>query len=235
MTQIDTSGSRRPLRAFRIRVAVFLVAVTAILFLIGTVYRGINTINLLDAVEAERDQWQRPNEVLRALNLREGSIVVDLGSGAGYFALKLGHSVGRSGRVVAVDIRRLSLLFLWIRAFLGNQRNITVVHGRAEDLDRSDGPVDAVLVANTYHEFNNAKAVLGGAFRSLTRGGRLVVLDRGPHTAGQQHGESEHHEVPAAAVKDELMQSGFEILAREDHFIDRPSGEAWWLIVARKP
>ena len=235
MTQIDPSENGRLLRTFRIRVALFLVAGTAVLLLLGTAYRGINTINRLDAVESERDQWQRPSEVLRALNLREGSTVVDLGSGAGYFALKLGHSVGRSGRVVAVDIRRLSLLFLWIRALLGNQRNITVFHGRAEDSDRSNGAVDAVLVANTYHEFNNARAVLDCAFRSLTRRGRLVVLDRSPHTASQEHSESEHHEVQSTAVEDELIQSGFEILSRDDHFIDQPGGETWWLVVARKP
>ena len=45
-------------------------------------------------VEAQRDQWQRPTEVLGALALRDGATVVDLGSGAGYFALKLSPAVG---------------------------------------------------------------------------------------------------------------------------------------------
>jgi predicted methyltransferase len=46
-------------------------------------------VNRLDRVEIDRDQWQRPAEVLQALDLRDGTSAVDLGSGAGYFALKL--------------------------------------------------------------------------------------------------------------------------------------------------
>ena len=64
---------------------------------LSTLYDFTNTLNRLDVVESERDQWQRPLDVLRALNLREGNTVVDLGSGAGYFALKLSPAVGKQG------------------------------------------------------------------------------------------------------------------------------------------
>lgn len=235
MIETASSQGRDVLRTYRVRVALFLAGVIGCLVLLSMVYRGINTIHHLDRIERERDQWQRPAEVLQALNIREGSNVVDMGSGAGYFALKLGHAVGRSGRVLAVDVRRLPLLFLWLRAFLGNQRNIAVVHGRAEDSSSSNGTVDAMLVANTYHEFNNPKAALKYALRSLARGGRLVVLDRSPHTVSQQHGESEHHEIQATTVEAELIQSGFGILSRDDRFIDQPDSQLWWLIIARKP
>jgi predicted methyltransferase len=57
-------------------------------------------------------------DVLRALDFREGDAVVDLGSGAGYFALKLSPAVGKRGQVLAVDLRRPSLFVLWTRAQL---------------------------------------------------------------------------------------------------------------------
>jgi predicted methyltransferase len=59
------------------------------LLALNTLYAFTNTLNRLDAVESERDQWERPWDVLRALDLRPGNTAVDLGSGAGYFALKL--------------------------------------------------------------------------------------------------------------------------------------------------
>jgi hypothetical protein len=39
----------------------------------------------------------------------------------------------------------------------------------------------------------------------------------------------------ANLAESELLQSGFELLRREDRFIDRPDDQPWWLIVARKP
>jgi cyclopropane fatty-acyl-phospholipid synthase-like methyltransferase len=114
---------RRPL----LRLALFLVCAILILLAFNTLYAFTSTLNRLDTVELERDQWQRPLDIIRALNLQPGSTVVDLGSGAGYFALKLSPAVGERGQVLAVDLRRLSLVFLWTRALLGGQRNIHVI------------------------------------------------------------------------------------------------------------
>ena len=56
--------------------------------LAGVAYQGIRTLQRLKAVEAERDQWQHPADIVQALNLKAGDSVVDFGAGAGYFALK---------------------------------------------------------------------------------------------------------------------------------------------------
>ena len=106
------------------RIARFLrpILVLSAIFLIigfaGIAFRTIRTLQTLTAVEAERDQWQRPADVIQALDIRAGSTVVDFGSGAGYFALKLSDAVKPNGKVIAVDLRRFSLLFLHLRAFL---------------------------------------------------------------------------------------------------------------------
>jgi SAM-dependent methyltransferase len=130
----------------------------------------------------------------------------------------------------------LPLLFLWIRASLRKQHNVTVVHRLAEDTDLLAEKVDAVLIANTYHELRNPTAILDHVFRSLAPGGRFVVLDRGPQSTNGQHEEprAHHHQLPTANVEHELLQSGFEIISRQDDFIEQPK-ESWWLIVARKP
>jgi ubiquinone/menaquinone biosynthesis C-methylase UbiE len=202
---------------------------------LNTVYKGINTINYLDVVESERDQWQRPSDVIAGLGLNEGNVVADVGSGAGYFALKLSRAVGRSGEVLAVDIRKLPLLFLWIRAFSRGQHNIRIHVGDPDDPHLPTGIVDAVLIANTYHEFANAELTLDHTFRSLQSGGRLVVLDRSLPVA-DSGGEQEHrHELPPDLVEGQLRHKGFEILKRQDRFIARPREDLWWLIVARKP
>jgi ubiquinone/menaquinone biosynthesis C-methylase UbiE len=221
------------LRKYRIRVATFLVGVVVVVVLLGALYKGINTIYVLDVVESERDQWQRSSEVVSSLKLKTGDVVADIGSGAGYFSLKLSRAVGRSGTVFAVDIRKLPLTFLWIRAFSAGIHNIRGRVGESNDPHLPAGVVDAVLIANTYHEFAAPELMVDQVRRSLRVGGRLVVLDRSQEGEESRPGGDDHHGISSAIVDAQLRQEGFRILGREDRFIER-LGDHWWLLVAQR-
>ena len=227
----NSSSNRKPV----FRIVLFLICAILIFLGLSTLYSFTNTLHRLDVVEAERDQWQRPADVLRAMDLREGNTVADIGSGAGYFALKFAPVVGKQGQVLAVDLRKLSLFFLWTRALLAGQHGVHVMVGTEEDPLLPKESVDAVLICNTYHELSHPETILGHVYQALRAGGRLVVVDRAPHPAEGDHS----HEVPLSIVEEELRKTGFEIVSRDDHFIDRPSDpqgdDLWWLVRARKP
>ena len=225
-------------RASRVRITLFVIGSLLLVLLLNDLYQGFQTLDLLKQVERERDQWQRPTDVIQALNLREGDAVVDLGCGVGYFALKLSPVVGKRGRVMAVDILREPLAFLWVRSFLRNQHNIDIIRGYFDDPRLPISVADGVLVANTYHELAQPKPILDHLFQSLKPGGRLVIVDQGPRSAGRESREIEgqHHELRPELVEPEVRQAGFEIISRQDRFIDQPNDDhVWWLIVARKP
>jgi len=222
-------NQRSPLPRWRL--ALFLLSAVAIFGALYVLYAGLNTLRRLDLVEAERDTWQRPSDVLEALDLHPGNVVVDLGSGAGYFALKLSPAVGVQGEVLAIDLRKLSLSFLWIRAALRAPHNIHVIVGDEDDPHLPANSVDAILIANTYHEFRNPAVMLRASFRALRPGGRLVIVDRGP---GARPAEYPSHEIARSAVERELRQAGFAILRHEDPFIDRSGDDPWWLVAARR-
>lgn len=223
-------------RRYRIRVSIFAVCAVLTLAALGTTYNAIQTLNRLERVEGERDKWQRPADVIQELNLREGSVVADLGSGVGYFALKLSVTVGNSGRVLAVDILRFPLHVLASRTILERLGNIDTILGKTDDPHLPPGAVDAILVANTYHELTDSKAIVTHLFRSLKPSGRLVILDRGPGAGANESRESEaaHHEIAPASVEEEILHGGFEVIKREDNFTTSPDHHVWWLIVARK-
>lgn len=222
-------------RAYRLRIGLFLIGTALVVILLGVISQLVQTLNKLDLVEAQRDRWQRPSEIIGELNLKDGDIVVDLGSGAGYFALKLAPIVGR-GSVLAVDVRRLPLLILRMRALLLGQHNINVIRGDPDDPHLPTQNVNAVLIANTYHELTEPRSILASLSRSLVPGGRLVIVDRGPHSAPAESRQAEmrHHDLPSALVENELRENNFEIISRQDGFVTPPDGQAWWLIVARK-
>jgi predicted methyltransferase len=215
----------------RIRVAVFILAALLCLFAANSLARAVNTIRYLDAIEAQRDQWQRPSDVIAALGLSQGQVAADIGCGAGYFALKLSHEVGPGGQVLAVDTRKLPLAFLGARGLLRGQHNIRVRLGASDDPRLPAGAVDRILVSNTYHEFTNAGDMLERMRKSLRPGGRLVVLDRSAAGADAA-GEGADHIVSPERVRRELGEHGFKLSEYDDRFVVRPGGESWWLIVA---
>ncbi len=224
----------RPKSLTKARIIVLAMAVAVLLFV---VQQAVATLKILTAVERERDRWQRPQEILQQLDVHPGNVVVDLGSGAGYFTLKLAPMVGPNGRVLAVDLRRESLAFLWIRARRESYWNIRIIHGEVDNPDLPAGAVDAVLIANTYHELAQPEPILRALRASMRPGARIVVVDRAPVDSGQSREEAAgHHEIPASAAASDIKRQGFEEVSREERFIDRsPDGEAWWLVVFRKP
>lgn len=224
-------------RAYRIRVALFLIGTVLLLVVLSYVYQGVQTLYALDQIERERDQWQRPADVIRALDLHDGDHVVDFGSGVGYFALKLSPVVGKRGGVVASDIRLQSLVFLRIRAFLRGEHNLESIRGRILDPELPIGFADAVLISNTYHELTEPNLILHRLADSLKPGGRLVILDRGPRSSGlaSRQTQEKHHELRPDLVEAEVRRAGFQIVGRQDHFIDRlGDDQVWWMMVARK-
>ena len=84
-----------------------------------------------------------------------------------------------------------------------------------------------MLIANSYHEFTKPLVMLDHTFRALRSDGRLVVLDRGPRS---YHGESreiqmQQYQIASSIAENEIRQRGFEVISRDDHFIDRPATE----------
>jgi predicted methyltransferase len=193
-------------------------------------YQAVRTLFVLDEIEYERDTWQRPKDVIRALALEAGDVVVDFGSGSGYFALRLAPVVGPSGRVVAIDIRRQSLAFLWMRSVIRREWQIDVVLDDEREPHLPAGRVDAILIVNTYHELTNRPDLLQRMHDSIKPDGRLVVADR--RSANRESPEADHaaHRMSPDIAVQEIAAAGFERFARDDTFIDVPDGP-WWLMV----
>lgn len=203
-----------------------MIGALVLLVLLNVAGQTLATLDRLEIVEHERDQWQRAPEIISLLQLHDGSRVVDLGSGAGYFALRMSSAVGMQGRVVAVDILRTPLAFLWVRAKRRGLTNIRVIHGGPEDPVITE-PVDSVLVANTWHELTAPRQILDRLCSVLIPGGRLVIADRLPQPGGDDHA------IEPSIVASELREDGFEIVDLNSHFLDQPGEGPWWLIVAQ--
>src|SRR6266436_1085169 len=119
-------------RAYQVRVALFFVLVVITVAALFLIYQLTQTLNQLYLAEGERDRWQRPDDVIESLKLKDGHVVADVGCGVGYFSLKLAPKVAEHGSVLAEDILGESLMIMWNRALLHHQSNIRVIHGNPD-------------------------------------------------------------------------------------------------------
>jgi ubiquinone/menaquinone biosynthesis C-methylase UbiE len=127
--------------------------------------------------DPDRARWQRPAALVRALRLRRGQTVAEIGAGSGYLVRRIARAIGPRGRVYAVDVEPRMLPVLLERLRRARIGNVTPVLGYDDDPLRPDRSCDLVLVVNTYHHFPGGPRYLRRLARILRPGGRLVNVD----------------------------------------------------------
>lgn len=123
----------------------------------------------------DREDWQEPERIMDALLIADGSRVADLGAGGGWFTIRLAKRVGPNGRVYAEDVQGEMINSINLR--VANQRltNVETILGTYDD-PRLPGNLDAVLVVDTYAEFDDPVSILRHVARSLAPHGRLGIV-----------------------------------------------------------
>jgi arsenite methyltransferase len=171
-------------------------------------YRGIN-----------RDQWQQPEKVIGALQIRPGEKIADLGAGGGYFTFKLAAAAGPTGKVYAVDVDHEMVELINNQAQKDSVKNVETILAKIDDpLLPKDG-VDLIFTSNTYHHFDDRIAYFSKLRKYLTPSGRLAIIDfdRRAWFEGLLR-----HYTPSEFIKREMEQSGYS-LQQELNFLDRQS------------
>lgn len=124
-----------------------------------------------------RATWQKPAVLVRALGLRRGQVVAEIGSGPGYFTPRLARAVGPSGHVYAVDPEAAVLSVLRRRLARMGVRNVTPVLGRDDDPLLPRGRCDVAVLINCYHHMHGRVAFLRRLVAALPRNARIVNID----------------------------------------------------------
>jgi ubiquinone/menaquinone biosynthesis C-methylase UbiE len=127
--------------------------------------------------DPKRDEWQKPDQVIQALNLQEGQVVADIGAGSGYFTLRLARGVGEKGTVFAVDVDDGMLNYLRQRLAREKLKNVQVLHVPAHDPLLIDGSLDVAFVCDVYHHLEDREVYLRKLRKALKLNGRLVIVD----------------------------------------------------------
>ena len=190
-----------------------------------------------ESAQAKREIDLKMPEIIRALNLKDGSRIADIGAGDGYYDIPMSRAVGPGGRVCAEDISPSALKRLRQHLDENHLANVDVIEGVADD-PKLPGSLDAVLMVISYHEIEDHAKMLQHVSTALKPGGRFVVVDMTPHKTltRPRADQVKNHVIAPDLAQSEIRQAGFEVVSRDDHFIDNPDEESTrWMIVFRKP
>jgi SAM-dependent methyltransferase len=168
-------------------------------------------LGLLEA--PDRDEWQRPQQILDALGVADASIVADVGAGSGWFTVRLARRVGPNGVVYAQDVQPEMLAAITRRVQREGLGNVRPVLGRGSDPHLPSGVLDAVLVVGVVHEIEDRVALFRNLGLSLKPGGRLGVVDFRAGDSGP--GPDASDRVAAETIEAEAAKAGLRLQRTE--------------------
>ncbi len=177
---------------------------------------GCNGLGKLDWSTLGRGTWQRPGDVIDALELQPGDTVADLGAGEGYFVPYLSEAVGPDGRVLAVDVEAEIVDALQER-FPPGRTNVEAVLGGFDDPALRDGSLDLVLLVNTYHHIEDRPAYFRRLKADLRPGARVAVIEPNQDLGGLLSLTlDDGHTSSAPEVAEEMGLAGYRLADSHD-------------------
>ena len=155
----------------------------------------------------------KPDEIIKSLNIQKGEIITDIGAGGGYITLEFSKKVGKNGRVYAVDTNQKSL------SFISNKSKKEMIENIKPILARENGfilpeKVDFFFLRNVFHHLTNPDEYLRNIKRFLKKDGKLVVIDH------QKNGFSFvglfDHFIPEETIIEIVEKTGFSVSEKFD-------------------
>ncbi|MGH7872360.1 MAG: class I SAM-dependent methyltransferase [Candidatus Binatia bacterium] len=127
--------------------------------------------------DPKRDTYQKPQEVLAALNIKAGEVIADIGAGSGYFTFRLAQHVSAKGKVYAVDVSPDMIKHINRRIRELKATNVVSVLADPDDPLLPDPSVDRFFFSDSWHHIDNKNKYLALIKQMLKPGGVVIMID----------------------------------------------------------
>lgn len=175
------------------------------------------------------------DRIVKALGLRSGQSVADVGAGDGDFTVPLARAVGPDGRVFATEVEDDKLEKVRSAVSAADLANVTVLRGEQSTTGLPDGCCDAILLRLVYHHFTDPAAMRRSLWTALKPGGRLGVVETTPQKAWRElPGVPERggHGIAAKELLADMERDGFAVV---DRYYEWPAEGDSYCVVFRRP
>lgn len=127
--------------------------------------------------DPKRDAYQKPHEVMTALNLKSGEVIADIGAGSGYFTFRIAHHVGPKGKVFAVDVSPDMIRHVNRRIRDLKTANVVSILADPDDPLLAEQSVNRFFICNVWHHVENPSKYLAALKKMLKPAGEIVMID----------------------------------------------------------
>ncbi|MAE77057.1 MAG: SAM-dependent methyltransferase [Planctomycetes bacterium] len=155
-----------------------------------------------------REIFKHRRRLVELVGLKPGDVIADVGAGTGLFSWPFARTVGKQGRVYAVELAPRFVSHLKRLAKNGNLDQVTVVECGERSTELKAASVDVVFLCDTYHHFEFWKDTMASIVRALRPGGRLVLIDFERIPGKSRKWILGHVRAGKAAVRAEIESTG---------------------------
>jgi len=156
-----------------------------------------------------RETYAAREDVARAIGLKPGMTIADIGAGTGIYVPLFSKSVGDSGKVYAVDIAKPMLDFIDKKMKAEGATNVALVLADDKSTNLPDKSVDVAFTSDVYHHFEFPQSTLADIRRSLKDGGEFIVVDYDRVPGVTAPSMLQHVRTDKKTVIAEVTQAGF--------------------------
>ena len=145
-----------------------------------------------------------PGRILDVLGVTSARVMVEIGSGTGYYSVYLSRLLASGGVLAACDVSEEMLQLL-------QQKELTRVWAVCighDQLPLKEKSADLVLAANVLHEFDDPLTMLGEVFRVVQPGKTVGIVDW--KKTAMDFGPPLRERLEVSEIESLLTQSGFE-------------------------
>lgn len=169
-----------------------------------------------------QDYQAESSRLVQLLNWHVGSVVAEVGAGAGEMTLDAAQRVGPTGHVYSTEISTEKLAHLKELAAQQNDHNITVLEGSQAGTNLPPGCCDSIYMRRVYHHFTEPQKMDASLYQSLKPGGLLAVIDFPPRSwlppVPGVPANRGGHGMPKNILIQELTHAGFQLVSEPAHW-----------------
>ena len=158
----------------------------------------------------DREVFVRRHEIDRALELKPGMAVADIGAGTGVFTRLFAGEVGSGGKVYAVDVSQDFLDHIASQARRAGQTQVATIRGTQDSINLPRDSVDLVFLCDVYHHLENHDKILASIHQTLRFRGVLVLVEFDRVEGKSSQFVLKHIRADQAQFRREIEAAGFE-------------------------
>lgn len=156
-----------------------------------------------------REAFHVRHDVVKAMALKPGEAVADVGAGTGIYTRLFAQAVGPAGTVYATDLAPKFLSYIAENAAKEGLKNVRTIQAGDRASNLMPSSVDVIFHSDVYHHFEYPMIMNADLLRALKPGGRLYVLEM-----EKEGGNTGHVRAPKSAVIAEIEKSGFQLVGQ---------------------